>query len=138
MKQMLEIGRIWDEDSFFELAVTASNGTFAGSVQFYSTTDELHAFASAVKGFPLSSTDERRFEFGPDHHGSRFALHLECADSAGHARAIITIHDATGPWPQQVTLTLGVVASDIDRFNEDLERLCRDPAAVVRLGSGTP
>ena len=52
MEPSIEIRIRWWDDDMIQLLVTASNGRYAGSTQFYATHDALLRVAGAFDGFP--------------------------------------------------------------------------------------
>ena len=119
----IHIRRIpYEEPYHTQLEFRASNGTFAGVVDFYCNLDDLAEMATALKAFPAQSVDQYTYEYGSNEPGDRmyryFRLRFYTTDHAGHCAVQFSV-DLRNNAPEE-----GVCV-----FSFRVE-----PAAIHRLG----
>jgi hypothetical protein len=147
----------WDED-VTEILVSAWNGTFGGVTRIYVGIGALKEAAKRLRGFPNSPADIREITFGqfdlkPVHLGqvdfetfaSGVSMRFHCIDGAGHAYLDARLQSdnragtsrARGRRPgrtiQSVALVMGIEASAVDTFVEELLRLEATHAGAAYL-----
>lgn len=123
---MLTLELVWFDDDMLELRLRASNGRFAGEVNFYAALDEPSKFSAAIEGFPRSVSDVREYEFGStDTPGYGTAkIRLRCKDRKGHLAAQVSIH--ANPMDEDsaaesASIQLEVLPAAIDLFVGELQ-----------------
>jgi hypothetical protein len=137
----------WDNtESFYEVRISCSNGTFSGSADMYVSVGDLVKLASRLQGFPQDPADHRKltlgsFESESDSGGVELAF--RCLDSVGHVAVKAKIRalpsqrevgkECYGPDMQTAEMTIAVEPAAIDRFVEQLrmiESKTRDSATL--------
>jgi hypothetical protein len=90
---VLSLARLPYDDSACRILLSASNGTFAGELEFYSDAPSLLDFAQRLIEFPRSASDEARLEVGEQDGNSACYLLLRALviDRAGHTAMEIVI-----------------------------------------------
>jgi hypothetical protein len=64
----------WDEKPInVEIQISASNGLFAGTIQFYCAAQDLAEMGSDLQKFPANAGDEYRYELGSEDPAQRLA-----------------------------------------------------------------
>ncbi|MES2707668.1 MAG: hypothetical protein V4726_13830 [Verrucomicrobiota bacterium] len=91
----ISLRRFGYDDECWKVEVTASNGRFAATFDFYTHPMELAPFAEALLTFPRDVHDEAKFEQGA--HSSEPAYHLLIRsflyDGPGHSAIEFAVHD---------------------------------------------
>ncbi|RNL64667.1 hypothetical protein [Zhongshania marina] len=130
MEQYLKIKSIWEDDSLFEVRVTASNGRFSGQADCYTNREHIGSLASLIEGFPTKVGQEVEFTTGESDDLSYFTLALKCIDGSGHITARVKVaHIVTYTnTPQEkdfAEFEFGIEASAIDTFVRNIKRLAK-------------
>jgi|ERR1035437_4776204 hypothetical protein len=117
----------WFDDDMIELAISASNGQFAGRTSFYARLDEPGRLAACISGFPRSQSDSREYEFGGTLSGYGGAkIRFSCKDAKGHLLVQVSIYAAPGDqkdFVQSAVIQINVVPASIDSFVRDLNSM---------------
>jgi hypothetical protein len=129
---------IMDVDpDYLGIEIRASNDRFAGATRIYAGLTELSEFADRIAGFPSNPHDARQYAFGtsePGFAGGYCNLHLQCIDSAGHARLDLALEDDASFY-ESATAKLGfrVLAADLDRFTIRLRKIEKEQMGEANL-----
>lgn len=80
--------RVWQDDGFFEIKVTAQSNHAQAATCSYTTNDSIKDLSDRLSVFPLSSTDEYLWQNGTrgDGHTPCVELRFFCKDKLGHIR----------------------------------------------------
>jgi hypothetical protein len=134
----IEISVRWFDNDLVELAVSASNGRFSGSVETYADLEVFPKLAATLEGFPVSSTDARQFEFGtfdPSFAGGGARLQFRCLNHVG--KSCVEIHLRADPRVigsnETASFIVGIEAAAIDTFVTQLKAIRLEPNASISL-----
>jgi hypothetical protein len=128
-----------EDDSIVKVEIRAFNGRYAGTTAVWLSTSELVQFASGLAGFPVTTADERHFEFG-HRRGERgpggylwvqgfCSIDLACSLS-GAARATVYFEDDATD--SSVSFMISAEAAEIGRFVSELKSLAAlEPPQMV-------
>jgi hypothetical protein len=112
-----------EEPDLAHLAVTASNGSFGGWVDFYCNIEDLGLIGRSLESFPQKVGDGYRYESGSEDLANRshsyFLLRAYTTDSVGHCALQIAMNNNTAE-PQEGMCRFSITA---------------DAASINRLGS---
>ncbi len=129
---------LYQDQDIVEIAVTAWNGVFGGTVELYVGQGELEQTAKKPRGFPVSPSDTREITLGT--FDSRVAgggtlLRFFCVDMAGHARLELTLSSKhpLSKQAQRVELFADIDAASIDEFVPLLVPVSRDERTDATL-----
>jgi hypothetical protein len=113
----------YEEPYHLRLVLSAGNGVFAGSLEYYCNADDLAAVGHRLMTFPTKVGDSYAYELGSFKEEDRFAFHLllnvRTSDSAGHCSLRISMSN-NRPEPDKGSCTFCIQI---------------EPSAVNRLGS---
>lgn len=134
---MIKICSVWEDESLFEIRITATNGRFAGETCCYTLREEIRKLAQEIKGFPKSVTDQVYFSTYSTDHFSYFAIKFTCVDSSGHTSVRIKIAEiVTYSNASQVNniaeFDIAVEPAAIDDFSNSLSELSKTPLGKVK------
>lgn len=119
----LTIKTIWLDEHMLEFQIQVANESFSGSTTCYVALDEAKRLAEAIAGFPHSSTDSRKYQFGDPDALSMGAANLEfkCTDGSGHLAVTVKIVSEPGFCEgQSVLLVFRTLPAQIDSFVSEL------------------
>jgi hypothetical protein len=116
----LKIVVVDPDDDYLGIEVCAASDRYAGATRIYAGLDQLSEFASQIEGFPTTSKDNRRYEFGSTESGiagGYVCLHFYCVDGAGHAVIEVTIEDDDQLHTQaSAKFSFRIEPAELDRF----------------------
>lgn len=84
----------YEEPYHLRLVITASNGVFAGTLEYYCKADDLAEIGRNLTVFPRTIEDTYSYELGsprPDKFAFHFVLRADTLDSAGHCALHISM-----------------------------------------------
>lgn len=120
MEPGLKISVIDPDEDYLGLEVAAASSRFAGTTRIYAGLDELSILASRIEGFPTTTDDQRKYEFGSTESGvaGGFAcLRFHCVDGSGHAALEVMIEDDHQRHDiASARFAFQIAAVDLDRF----------------------
>ncbi len=136
-ESVIEISSVWEDESLFEVRITASNGKFTGEARCYTIRDEIQKLASAIKGFPKSLSDQVEFSTYSSNDFSYFTMKFACTDGLGHISVRIKVADiitySNAPQVNNYSeFDIAVEPAAIDSFSTALSELSK-----ARLGEVT-
>jgi hypothetical protein len=114
-----------DSDAF---ELEASNGLFAGTLEFYAAIDDIDSFAMRLIAFPGNARHEVCFELGAP--GGNWACHLLLRaflrDTAGHAALEVKM-SSSGNASVNASASFPIVCevAAINRLGSQLHEWCR-------------
>ena len=127
MEKGIRFKSIWEDSDLLEIVLSAWNGEFGGTAKIYLGHGELMEMAKALKGFPQTNPDARKFDLGdlnPDGLGGA-SLRFYMKDMAGHAAVEVSMI-AGSHLPrdfQTVTLRAQIEAAAVDDFVMGLTKI---------------
>jgi hypothetical protein len=127
MEKGIRFKSIWEDSDLLEIALSAWNGEFGGTAKIYLGHGELMEMAKALKGFPQTNPDARKFDLGdlnPDGLGGA-SLRFYMKDMAGHAAVEVSMIAGShlpGDF-QTVTLRAQIEAAAVDDFVMGLTKI---------------
>ena len=129
MESFLEIKPIWEDESLFEVRVTASNGHFSGAAKCYTNREILSSFAHSLKGYPKELGQEINFSTGERNDLSYFNLSFKSINGTGHLILRIKIahivkYSAKPTESFMSEFDLEVEPAAIDNFTNSLKNVC--------------
>ncbi len=138
----MEIGAnfriIFKDQDVFKLGISAWNGSFGGGAEVYVAIGELREAALALKGFPLTPSDERKLTFGtfdPEFAGGGIDMNFHCLGGAGHAFVEIKMNAGyvSAGTVQTVLMSMPIDATAVDAFIQGLIGLERHDSGTATL-----
>ena len=137
MKPYLSIKSIWEDESLFEVRVTASNGSFSGAADCYTNRDEIIKLAESVEGFPKRIGQVVTFTTSEREDLSFFTLQFKCVDGSGHIVMRVKVaHIVSYSNAEQEKciseFDIKVEASSIDTFVKSVKSLAMEGLGEVR------
>jgi hypothetical protein len=138
---MLSVSEV--DPDYVRFDISAGDGRFAGTTEFFASADLPKELAAAMDGFPASPDDRRHIEFGSRDMraaGGWVSLTGECVDRAAHAVLRVELHDkyaAKGLTPRMSQIYLAVDPPEIDSFVRALRSWDCSLGSTVTL-SGQP
>jgi hypothetical protein len=133
---------IYKDADLLEVRIAAWNGSFGGVANVYLDISKLEEAATALKGFPVRSSDVREVTFGafgPQSAGGGVTMRYYCVDSAGHAFVDSRIEagsNQSNP-TEYVTLSVAIEAAAVDSFVDELRQMGLTRGGKARL-AGVP
>lgn len=125
------------DDDYLGIEIFASNERYSGATRIYAGLDELGEFAALIDGFPNSSYDERKYEFGSRDEsfaGGYCSLRFHSTDMVGHTAVEIEIEEDTQHYTSAMAkMTFKTEAADIDNFVQQLREVEREQAGEATL-----
>lgn len=127
----------YEEPYHTQVEVAASNGLFAGGLDFYCGVDDLKEISGALAGFPSRVPDEYRFEYGSEDPARRFyryfLLRAYTTDGAGHCALQFVMNlNSSEPHEGVCRFSLSVDPAQIARLGRLFARLHGHPAGRFR------
>ncbi|MFC1771939.1 hypothetical protein ACFL3A_01150 [Pseudomonadota bacterium] len=119
----IEIERIWtDDDEMVQLDVRISNDVQVGKQDFYIYPEDLSEFGMNLQGFPKTSNDEVKLEYGEDpKYYCYFSLNALVLDGVGHSAIEVTFDNRLDPPSQaQVHFYIKCEPATINEFGRKL------------------
>lgn len=137
MKSVIEISSIWEDESLFEVKISASNGKFGGEARCYTLRDEIQKLAGEIKDFPKSITSQVEFSTYSGDDFSYFTMKFTCMDGSGHISVRIKIADivtySNAPQTNSIAeFNIAVESAAIDSFSAALRELSKAPVGTVK------
>ena len=115
----IQIRRLpYEEPHHLDLVFSASNGTFAGAVEYYCNTPDLEDLGKSLQAFPTTVPDAYSYETGQERFDNDFASHVYTTDAVGHC-ALQVVIDNHRARPDEGACRFSIPA---------------EPAAINRLG----
>lgn len=113
----------YEEPYCLNIVVSATNGLFDGSLEFYCDTDDLINLGNALRVFPKKAPDEYFFELGSnkpeDNYAYYFAIHAYTTDRSGHsALQIVLDNNKSRPDEGSCCFSIKAEPSAINRLGE--------------------
>ena len=138
MDAFLEIRRIWEDEDLVELNIEASNGSFHGETQVYTTREEIKEWVEGLRGFPTSEAHEVIFSTGEKE--SYVYAYLRSYTFSGMGKsAMRIILESNVPTEyrkeekNKVELELRFEPAALDRFIPSLERVSEELGAKATM-----
>lgn len=103
--------------------LTASDGSFVASQDFYADISDLRDLASALAAFPRDHADEVRFDVGKRDQGWVHWLSLRAYlyDVVGHAALQVEMcNNTSDPWRREARFTIRCEVASLNRLGESL------------------
>ena len=134
MAEFLKFEIIYMDDELWELAVTASNGAFAGYVEFYVHRDEVRKLAEGLQGFPRKISD--RYSYQNEKRGRDDLLKLDFSCSNGTGTVEIRIEMENADLRARTSFSVFSVTAGMDEFVGALDSMAKSFGEVrsVTLG----
>jgi hypothetical protein len=137
MERGLRIPVVDPDEDYLGIEVCAASSRFAGATRIYAGFDELSALASQIEGFPTTSQDERRFEFGstdPGVAGGFASLRFHCVDGAGHTELEVVLTDDDRLYASaSAKFAFPIAAAGVDQFTRRLRDVERNRSGEAEL-----
>ncbi|MGB7582114.1 MAG: hypothetical protein WBL85_06675 [Sedimentisphaerales bacterium] len=112
----------YEEPYHLNLALSASNGLFAGQLEYFCNADDIKKIGTTLQSFPNKIPDEYLYEIGSAQKGNNsayyFALHAYTTDMSGQCALQIVI-DNNRDKPDEGACRFSIKA---------------EPSAINRLG----
>lgn len=130
---------IWNDREILEVRISASNNEFAGSVDLYTSTEQISKYASKLDGFPNTPSDTREIvlgAFGSEWAGGAAKMRFFCIGSSGHSYVEIQMESsrAIAGVIQSSLILVAAEAAAVDRFVHELRQLSPVASPTAHLG----
>ena len=123
----LSFERIWEDDGFFEIKVTAQSEIISAATASYTDNERIGKLSSRLKSFPLSDDDSFFWENGEkgDWSAACFSLLFTCKDKLGHIRieVYMELDDGGAYSKHNCCFYIYTEPGALNEFGRDLARL---------------
>jgi hypothetical protein len=126
----------WEyEEEIRHFEISASNGSYAASQDFYESLTSIEEFGRALKAFPRSAKDEVRLEIGSRGQKSAYWLLLRAYlyDATGHAALLFeACNNTIDPWREEARFTIRCEVASLNRLGAALVDWARNGSGCLR------
>jgi hypothetical protein len=127
----------YEEPYHTHLDIQASNGAYAGAIDFYCGVDEIREIGEALSTFPSHVPDEYRFSVGSDEAKDRWAYHFVLRaytwDAVGHCALQFVMNlNRTEPYEGLCSFSIPAEPAQIARLGRLFVRLHERPSTSFR------
>ncbi len=136
-KPFLRLKVDWQDESMFELTVSASNTIFCGKASLYALPSDLLKFAGQLKGFP-HRRETLFYEEGRTGNNGYFSMRYYPVGYNGHVGVEINLEsNLLGDYREEekdrVKLEIIVEPGSIDKFQKELYNLAETESGIATL-----
>lgn len=130
---------VYKDVHLLETRISVRSGSFSGVANVYVGLNQLQETASALRGFPSSTSDIREITFGvfdrESPPGRRVRMRFYCIDKSGHVYVDSTMESASNAAGkiQSICVSLPVEPTAIDSFVEELHMLGTEKTGTACL-----
>jgi hypothetical protein len=127
----LTIELVWEDADLEQLTIVADNGHYRGAASAYFGRGDTGTMASALRGFPKSTSQREIFSGGSEDGDLSFAqLVFYCTDDAGHTAVDVTLSECLFDQGRRakrnrVELLLSFEPGALDTFCRELDAIAR-------------
>jgi hypothetical protein len=137
VQPQLQISVVDPDDDYLGIEVFASSGRYSGTTRLYAGDSEVAGMTAGIEGFPRTTQDEFLTEIGIKGRtfaGGYCSIRFYCADGTGRVAIDVDMEDDDIRFlAGSSTFTIETVATEIDRFVRQMQRLVQSRRGTACL-----